>query len=198
MGNSSHGDPLNEIQIFLEVAATAKLTTMLRDGTFPTITHPFTTVFHVGHSLGSFEAYLLASMYPDLTDAIVLTGFSMDFASIGLFLAGGNFQLASLNQPLRFGNGIEQETGDRNSPSPQKLPNGYIISSNIEANKYLFFKPHHYDPEILEFAEKTKQPATLGELLTIGAIPSINNYAGPVMIMTGGTDALVESPFGKY
>jgi hypothetical protein len=35
IGNSTHGEPLNEIQIFLEIAATAQLTQMLRNGTFP-------------------------------------------------------------------------------------------------------------------------------------------------------------------
>jgi hypothetical protein len=52
-------------------------------------------------------------------------------------------------------------------PAPQALPNGYIISSDIEANKYLFFKPHYYDPAILTLAEKTKQP-------------------GPVTVISGG------------
>merc|ERR1712093_124052 len=37
VGNSSHGEPLNEIQAFLEVAATVQLTQMLRNGRFPNI-----------------------------------------------------------------------------------------------------------------------------------------------------------------
>jgi hypothetical protein len=48
-------------------------------------------------------------------------------------------------------------------PTPQALPNGYIISSDIEANKYLFFKPPYYDPAILTLVDKTKRPVTEGE-----------------------------------
>lgn len=48
IGNSSHGEPLNEIQSFLEIAALAELTTMLRTGTFPGVSQSFGKVVHVG------------------------------------------------------------------------------------------------------------------------------------------------------
>ena len=47
-GNSSHGEPLNEIQAFLEIAALAELTNMLRKGTFPGVKQTFGKVTHVG------------------------------------------------------------------------------------------------------------------------------------------------------
>lgn len=75
IANSSHGEPLNEIQSFLEVAATVQLTQMLRNGTFPGVNHTFSKVVHVGHSFGSAHTYSLANMHPNLTDGIVLTGF---------------------------------------------------------------------------------------------------------------------------
>jgi pimeloyl-ACP methyl ester carboxylesterase len=181
---------------------------MLRNGTFPQVNHTFTKVVHVGHSFGSAQTYALANMYPHLTDGIVLTGFSMNGSFPPYFLAGGNFVLASKNQPLRFSNftGTEVQTllstyaeslfdyitplGSSLSslPPPQKLPNGYIISSDIEANKYLFFKPHYYDPVILILAENTKQPVTLGEILTLGSLPLTNAFTGPVLVITGSND----------
>lgn len=48
IGNSSHGEPRDEIQASLEVAAIAELTMMLRNGTFPGVNHAFTKVAHVG------------------------------------------------------------------------------------------------------------------------------------------------------
>ena len=48
IGNSSHGEPLNEIQAFLEVAALAELTLMLRNGTFPGVKQTFDKITHVG------------------------------------------------------------------------------------------------------------------------------------------------------
>jgi hypothetical protein len=71
-------------------------------------------------------------------------------------------------------------------PAPQALPNGYLVTSNIEANKLQFFKPHYYDPAILELAERTKQPVTEGELLTLASLPMRNKFAGPVMVIDGG------------
>jgi pimeloyl-ACP methyl ester carboxylesterase len=197
IANSSHGEPLNEIQAYLEVEATAALTRMLRNGTFPNVNHTFTKVVHVGHSFGSAQTYSLANLYPNIIDGIVLTGFSMNASFMGLFTAGGNFQQANQNAPLRFSNVTGTQVSNLLSmyaenlvdflspidlitlPTPQNLPNGYIISSNVKANKYLFFKSHYYDPAILTLAEKTKQPITEGELLTLGALVPMNNYAGP-------------------
>jgi pimeloyl-ACP methyl ester carboxylesterase len=186
IGNSSYGEPLNEIQIFLEIAATAQLTQMLRNGTFPGVNHTFSKVVHVGHSFGSAQTYALASMYPNITDGIVLTGFSMNESFVNPFIAGGNFQQANRNQPLRFGNITGTQVQNVLSmyaeplasyispvdltslPAPQALPNGYLVTSNIKANKLQFFKPHYYDPAILELAERTKQPVIEGRAVDFG------------------------------
>lgn len=48
LGNSSHGEPLNEIQAALEVAALAELTMMLHNGTFPGVKQTFGKITHVG------------------------------------------------------------------------------------------------------------------------------------------------------
>jgi pimeloyl-ACP methyl ester carboxylesterase len=206
VGNSSHGEPLNEIQSFIEVEATAALTRMLRNGTFPGVNRTFSKVVHVGHSFGSAQTYSLANLYPNITDGIVLTGFSMNASFVPFFAAGGNFQQANLNEPLRFSNitGTQIQSllnmyaenvvdlfapiDVTTLPRPQNLPNGYLISSNAEADKYLFFKPYYYDPAILSLAERTKQPVTLGELLTLGSVTMMNNYAGPVMVIAGDAD----------
>jgi len=160
IGNSSHGEPLNEIQIFIEIAATAQLTQMLRNGTFPGVNQTFNKVVHVGHSFGSAQTYALAGMHPNITDGIVLTGFSMNGSFVSSFAAGGNFQQANRNQPLRFSNITCIEAQNVLSmyaeplvsyispidlaslPGPQALPNSYLVTSDIEGNKLQFFKPH--------------------------------------------------------
>jgi len=205
IGNSSHGEPLNEIQAPLEVSATAALTRMLRNGTFPNVSHAFQKVVHVGHSFGSAQTYALANLYPNITDGIVLTGFSMNGSFANLFVSGGNFQQAYLNQPLRFSNlsGSTIQTflsryaeplldylapvSLDSLPPPQTYAPGYLVSSDAEANKYLFFKPHYFDPQILQVAEQTKQPVTEGEVLTLTSLAMENAYAGPVMVIDGGT-----------
>ncbi|KAG4425907.1 hypothetical protein IFR04_000851 [Cadophora malorum] len=191
VGNSSHGEPLNEIQAFLEISQHQST---------------FSKVVHVGHSFGSAQTYSLANLYPELTDGIILTGFSMNSSFVHFFAAGANFQLANRNQPLRFSNITGQQVQTlfqmyaeplvdyiapidlTTIPPPQGLPNGYLISSNAEANKYLFLKPQFYDPGILTLGEATKQPVTLGELLSLGSLVVQNNYNGPVLVITGDSD----------
>ena len=48
LGNSSHGDPVNEIQTQVEVQVLAELTGILREGKYPGAPHPFSKVTHVG------------------------------------------------------------------------------------------------------------------------------------------------------
>lgn len=77
---------------------------MLRNGTLPGVSHAFGTgkIVNVGHSFGSQQSYMLANMYPTATDALILTGFSLNSSFINL--ASFDAKIARLNQPLRFGN----------------------------------------------------------------------------------------------
>lgn len=201
IGNSSHGEPLDEIQSFLEIAALAELTMMLRNGTFPGVQQAFSKVTHVGHSFGSAQTYSLVNMYPTISDGIVLTGFSMNASFVGFFGAGSNFEQAYLNQPFRLGN-VSSTTvesvlnmysltdyvaGLSISPGLD-YPAGYLTNANIGANQYLFFLPGFFDPGILLVGENTKQPVTVGELLTLTSAPPTNAFAGPVLIITGSND----------
>ena len=137
-------------------------------------------------------------MYPTISDGIVLTGFSMNASFVGFFGAGSNFEQAYLNQPFRFGNVsssvVESVLNMYSltdyvaglSPSPSlDYPAGYLTNANIGANQYLFFLPGFFDPGILLVGENTKQPVTVGELLTLTSAPPVNAYAGPVLVITG-------------
>ncbi|KAL9110406.1 MAG: hypothetical protein Q9187_008058 [Circinaria calcarea] len=104
VGNSSIADPLNVLQAPAEVSAIYKLTMMLRNGTLPQVPHAFDKIVHVGHSFGSLLSYELAVMYPAASNALILTGFSLNGSFLPETLANWNSKLARLNQPLRFGN----------------------------------------------------------------------------------------------
>ncbi|KAL6719557.1 hypothetical protein ACLMJK_003799 [Lecanora helva] len=218
IGNSSHGEPLNEIQSFLEVSALAELTNMLRNGTVPGISDRFSKIIHVGHSFGSAETYSLVNMYPDISDGIVLTGFSLNASFTAFFAAGADFQQANLNQPIRFGNTSAQTVDSvlamigRNPSDPSTMAiteaygltdyiaglvpgsmpveyvNGYLANSNVNSQQYLFLLPGYFDTGLLYAGELSKQPVTVGELLTLSSVPMMNNFAGPVLIVTGSND----------
>jgi pimeloyl-ACP methyl ester carboxylesterase len=237
IGNSSHGDPINEIQAQLEVEALNAVTTLLRAGQIPEITNHYNKIIHVGHSFGSIQSYWLSALYPNNTDGLVLTGFSVN----GTFLPSQtvpawNLHSARLNQPLRFGDapnnklqsvfngwlrnsnliqalqrllksvGIAASTDDLwndiattevgdiisgwNVTGEQRLnyPNGYTTHSDLTANQFVFLRYGSYDIGLGVVTEQTKQPVTIGELLTAGSAPPGSSFGGPVIIFTGEYD----------
>jgi pimeloyl-ACP methyl ester carboxylesterase len=62
------------------------------------------TVIHVGHSFGSVQSYWLSALYPNNTDGLVLTGYSVASQFLAYVLAGWDLHSARLNQPFRLGN----------------------------------------------------------------------------------------------
>ena len=177
---------------------------MLRNGTYPGVNHAFQTVTHVGHSFGSAQTFALVNMYPEISNGIVLSGFSINSSFVSSFMTGGNFMQANTNAPVRFGNTTAMMIQELVNASPladyltgvdlsvippgQGLPNGYLINNNIEALQLLFLYPGYFDPMLEVLGEQTKQPVTIGELLTLGAVPTMNNYAGPVLVINGNGD----------
>ena len=180
------------------------MTNMLRNGTFPGINGSFDKVLHVGHSFGSAQTFALTAQYPDISDGIVLTGFSANSSFVNFFAAGNDFVQANLNQPLRFGNSstltaITQTLQDlaltdyfaypnANVNEGLNYPRGYLANSNVNALQYLFLKPGFFETEIAYFGEQGKQPVTVGEVLTLGSVPKTNPFSGPVLVITGDAD----------
>lgn len=170
VGESSKGDALSEIQIFLEIAALYELTTQLKESTLEGVSASFSKFVHVGHSFGSIMTYALANLYPHTTDAIVLTGFSQVLNFMPYFALGGNFVPTSYIPALAA-----------------RYPLGYVAPSSSVGAHINFFAPGDFDETVLEVAYATGQPASVGELLTLGA-PALakNDYSGPVLVITGG------------
>ena len=150
------------------------------------------------HSFGSAQTYALVNLYPQISDGIILTGFSLNGSFVGYFGAGASFVQANLNQPFRFGNvslasarsflsqyGLEDAVNGLEPIQSLNYPAGYLTNANINSQQYLFFLPGYFDQDIVELGEATKQPTTPGELLTLGSIPAINEFKGPVLVITG-------------
>lgn len=76
-------------------------------------------------------------------------------------------------------------------PKAADLPSGYLTWADAGSNQFAFLLPEFFDPSILLFAESSKFPYTLGELLTIGSGPYVApGFKGPVQILTGRQDAI--------
>ncbi|KAF5129786.1 hypothetical protein E5D57_006117 [Metarhizium anisopliae] len=172
IGHSSHGDdPVNEIQIFLEIAALKALTDTARGGQLRGVAHKFNKTVHLGHSFGSAMTYALTALHPDITDAIVLTGFSQVPQFLAYFVLGAHFAPVADNRLLA-----------------RHYAAGYVAPRDSIGVHINFFGPGDFDPEVLKVATQTGQPAAVGELLTVGSVPKSSEFPGPVMIITGDRD----------
>ncbi|WYZ36758.1 hypothetical protein EsH8_II_000264 [Colletotrichum jinshuiense] len=171
IAESSHGEPINEIQAWLEVAALKALTDKLRAGTVPGVGCTFEKIVHVGHSFGSVHSYALTAAFPDISDGIVLTGFAPNSTFISNFILGNAFIQANKAAVFR------------------DYPNGYLAPAYEGGVQVGFFAQGNFDPKILTAATKAGQPVTVGELLTIGGEANqLSSFAKPVLIITGERD----------
>ena len=102
-GKSPKADPYNVIQSQVELAVLAELTGAVRSGKIPHLPRP-AHVIHVGHSWGSELTNALVNVAPQLSDGIILTGYSHNLTFESLFVSACNFRTVSENQPSRFPN----------------------------------------------------------------------------------------------
>ena len=235
IGNSTHGDPFNEIQAHAEVEALNEVTKKLRTGSISEINCSYKKVVHVGHSFGSIQSLWLSALYPNNTDGIILTGYSTADEFLPYIIAGWNLHSARLNQPFRFGNasaqgisahlkqysvrggiissvtallskiGLKFDTnevwqyvastevndlinGYNHTIFQYNYPSGYFSHSALVALQYAFLFPGQYDVGFAVECEKSKQPVTAGELLTIGNAPRVSQFKGPVFVIIGQYD----------
>jgi pimeloyl-ACP methyl ester carboxylesterase len=72
--------------------------------------------------------------------------------------------------------------------TPLDYPSGYLVPADLTATQYVFLYPGFYDIGLAVLSEQTKQPVTIGELLTIGNAPSNSSFSGPVLVFTGEKD----------
>lgn len=169
VAQSDHGEPVNEIQSSLEIAALYTLTQQLRKGSIEGITCGFEKVVHVGHSFGSIQSYSLEVLHPGASDGLILTGFSQVAQYNPFFALGGNFVSASSLLPFI------------------NYPDGYLANGSPSGVQIDFFAPGSFDPALLGLAVTSGKPVTIGELLTLaGATANPNPLKGPVLIITGG------------
>jgi pimeloyl-ACP methyl ester carboxylesterase len=169
VGESSHDEPINTIQAFLEIAALKELTEQLRNGDLPGLPCRYEKVVHVGHGYGSILTYALTQMYPIASDGIILTGFSHNTRYMSLFALALNIVPANT------------------LPGAESYPPGYLAVGTEEAIHIGFFGPGQVDSSILGNIAQRPIPFTIGELLTASGLTQAKNaFVGPVLIVTGG------------
>ncbi|KAI9656022.1 MAG: hypothetical protein M1821_005083 [Bathelium mastoideum] len=174
-GLSQHEDPYNIIQAQVELAILTSLTKLLREGKLHSGIPIPKKVAHVGHSFGSLLSNGIAVSAPELTDAVVLTGFSHLTQYLQWYVHSTAYHLARLNQPKRFGN----------------FESGWVTWGDQFYNQFNFFTWPFFDPKLLEYAEDNKWPFTVGEFMTSGFVPVVApEFTKPVLLMTAEFDLI--------
>lgn len=172
IGQSTHfTDPVNQGQLWLEVAALREVTQLARNASLPggVGSAGFQKIVHVGHSFGSSETYALTAQDPTISDGIILTGFSQNGSFASQFILGSNFIEANTISAL------------------SSYTTGYLAPMSTIGVHIDFFAPNSFDPNVLQAAYMTGQPVTPGEILTLtGASAKPNTFAKPVLVITGG------------
>ncbi|KAL8689961.1 MAG: hypothetical protein Q9224_004518 [Gallowayella concinna] len=132
--------------------------------------------------------------YAALSEAFSTLGVSAsNLTKISDGLAKFNITIGEIQQALQTTDLGDLLAGSHPSQLPHMadLPTGYLTWVDAGSNQYAFLLPKYYDPSILQFAESSKFPYTLGELLTIGSAPKMAPmFKGPVQILTGRQDAI--------
>ena len=103
IGSSSIEDPLEVLQMPVQVPVIYEMTKMLHNSALQDVLYSFSKIRHVGHSFGSPLLSNLASQYPTVSDCLILTDSSLSKSNVGTSITCFDTQIASLNQPLRLG-----------------------------------------------------------------------------------------------
>ncbi|KAK4174201.1 Alpha/Beta hydrolase protein [Triangularia setosa] len=173
--NSKLLDPNTVVQPTLQVQIYRQLLQCIRSNTKGnSLRRKFTNIIYVGHSYGSQIALPLARLYPELTSALVLTGWTSrtNFSEVQKF----NLASASTIYPSRF-------------PGVAK---GYLTLASESLRTSLFYYGG-YDPAIPTFDFANQDIVTVGEFAA-NANPAFTsppeNYTKPVMVITGVEDSI--------
>ncbi|PLB36516.1 alpha/beta hydrolase [Aspergillus candidus] len=176
-GNSSHPDPLLKVQANLEAEVLHQTVLQLRNGRIGG--KKFPKVVGVGHSLGSVFAMRATQLYPQDFDALVLTGWSVNFVENLPKLLKTGILPARVGIPERF----------------VHLELLYLAGTIRRAIRDLFYGPEGtFDPDIERYNWEHRDVVAAGELITILSGSTETTYAGPVQIINGQLDSLFCSP----
>ncbi|KAI7969164.1 hypothetical protein EIK77_006069 [Talaromyces pinophilus] len=126
----------------------------------------------IGHSYGSYISTASASQ--TAVEAVVLTGFSGTFTYFDPFLAGAGLRVANLRDPGRWSD----------------LDSGYLTSSDLYAESYVYFAEPYFDHSVAEWAYRVaSEPFALGELPSLLATDiDYGNITAPVLVLQGKYD----------
>jgi pimeloyl-ACP methyl ester carboxylesterase len=199
-GKSQKPDAYDVVQIPTEVEILAGLTNLARSGKLISSskvlgsTHPVpklqpSKVVQVGHAYGAYLITVALGKYGRLADGAVLTGFLLTNLTRMLDVLNYDHAFARQHDPVRFG----------------EYTSGYFVLETESCLQKLFLRKGAFEPALLAYTERIKQPEAVGEYASEGTSPltPAAEFEGPVLVSflsTGGTRVLfiLSAPFGGW
>jgi pimeloyl-ACP methyl ester carboxylesterase len=198
VGQSTIPNAYTDVQLPAEVEVLRVLTERVRDGTVLRLAstardshwYPglkFDKIIHVGHSLGSITTYGLISVYPNVSDAAILTGFLIDSQVFNSRQTAMGYAFAPQADHNLFSH----------------FPSGYVVQATPGAVQTGFFSSRvntttnigGFDPDLLEYGFQTRQPSAEPEMLSGIAFyadhPTAPGFASPLQLVIGEFDFIV-------
>ena len=171
-GNSTHPDPIVQLQVNLETAVIHQIVLQLKSGA-AVPGRKFTKVIYAGHSYGSVLGNNLATNNPTDIAAYILTGYGVSIIPVAVDLPQVGLFPAALYAPRFAG-----------------FPPGYLVTASAPGRRgYLWGAPGSFDTGIFQMDYNDEDVVGLGELLSIGGgLKEAPNYTGAVFVVTGSRD----------
>ena len=195
-GQSSKPDGYTDVQAPAELEILRVITEMARSGKMSSYASKSTSSFdanvtfekiiHVGHSFGSAITYAMTAIYPNISDATVLTGFLINKEILQQRNTAFGAEYARENDPKLFAD----------------FGSGYVVPATPSAIQTSFFSSRvnkttgigGFDPKLLEYAFSLRQPTPGPEVgsanVLVLPLPGAPKYTGPVQFVVGEFDFL--------
>ncbi|KAK0732082.1 Alpha/Beta hydrolase protein [Lasiosphaeris hirsuta] len=160
-------------QLFNQVAILTEITKRVKAGKY--VGGKPDKVVLIGHSFGSTISLNTAVDNAGLADGLVLTGFSFNSTFLNAigFVEAVAPRIAAAKQPSKWAG----------------LDTGYLTSADIYSSVTSFFKAPDYSQAVAKYADATRTPFAITELITTGLISRPPYaFAGPVLLITGQYD----------
>ncbi|OIW24652.1 hypothetical protein CONLIGDRAFT_102057 [Coniochaeta ligniaria NRRL 30616] len=184
-GSSDKPDAYDIVQTDDQVEILRQLTLLLRSGKLISSSKKLggvntldrytpDKIVHVGHSFGSICTIGLLQINGSISDGAILTGFLPNNQLGGISVGTWGFEFARESDPKRF--------SDRGS--------GYIVQKTKYNVLLSFLKKGSFEPALLDYAEQIKQPNSVSEFVSIGAIfgTPAKDFKAPVQFVVGEND----------
>ncbi|KAK4032179.1 hypothetical protein C8A01DRAFT_41389 [Parachaetomium inaequale] len=188
-GKSEKPDAYDLVQIPTEIEILAGLTKLARSGKLISSSKILSTssnttipdvkpskVVHVGHSFGSFLVALMLSKYGTLSDGAILSSFLLTKLPM-IDVLHYDHDFARQHDPVRFA----------------EYGSGYFVLNTESCLQKLFFRKGAFEPELLSYTNKIKQPEAVGTYASEGtsSFAPAAQFKGPIQLFNGEFDNFI-------